>query len=433
MGLFPMKMAILLLIVGMLSGAEITAAADPARPTTIVFLTWKPSQPEGWKRLLREFHDQNPRIHVKTQVAPHSSTQYHAIITQRLKNRDASVDVFFMDVVWPPEFGNAGWVLDLTPWFPVERQEKFLRGPLTANKWRGKLYGIPCYLGAGLFYYRKDLLQKYGFVPPRTWGEMLEVGKAILKGEGDPGLYIYSGQFKQYEGLVCDMLEFLWSNGGAVMNPGTGQVVLGERPALQAVAFVRDRIIGKAAPTGAVNYEEPESLGLFIQGKAVFHRNWPYAWAVANNPEKSKIAGRVGVTDLPAFRGHHSASTLGGWQFGINRYSRHPEEAWKFIRFMSSARSQKILALQSGLAPTRRSVYEDPEIQERMPHLKAFLPAFEKARPRPLSPVYPMISQELQRYFSRAIVEKDAPLRKMAKAASARIERLVKLSTMVGK
>jgi multiple sugar transport system substrate-binding protein len=94
---------------------------------------------------------------------------------------------------------------------------------------------------------------------------------------------------------------------------------------------------------------------------------------------------------------------------------------------MTSKESQKILALESGLAPTRRSVYEDPLIQQKVPHLKAFLPAFETARPRPLSPVYPMISQELQRFFSRAIGEDRSDVPATAKASSVRIKRLVKL------
>ena len=423
-------LAMLALVAGVSPRGSISGADEPI---TLVFLTWKSSGSGGWNRLLKEFHEKNPRIRIKTQVAPHSSTQYHAIITQRLKNQDPSVDVFLMDVVWPPEFGNAGWAMDLTSRFPPREQAKFIEGPIRANTWQGRIYGIPCYLGAGLFYYRKDLLDKYHFDVPRTWGEMLTQGEAIIKGENDPELYAYSGQFKQYEGLVCDMLEFLWSNGGAVIDRKNDRVVLDKNAAIGAVAFVRDKIIGKAAPRGAVNYEEPESLGLFVQGKAIFHRNWPYAWAIANDPRKSRIAGRIGVAALPAFRGHHSASALGGWQFGINRYSRHPEEAWRFIHFMSSFRSQKILALEAGLAPTRKNVYQDPEIQERMPHLKAFLPAFKEARPRPLSPVYPMISQELQRFFSRAIVEKDSDLPEMATATSARIEKLLQLASMIKK
>lgn len=407
--------------------------SEAGTPTSIVFLTWKPNQPQVWDHLLRTFQRENPDIEVKVQIGPHSSTEYHAILAQRLKNKDASVDVFFMDVIWPPEFASAGWIADLTSRFPGQEQSKFLPGPIAANTWKGKIYGVPCFLGAGLLYYRKDLLKKYGFSPPQSWEEMLAQGRRILQGEGTPGLYIYSGQFKQYEGLVCDMLEFIWSHGGAVIDRKTGRVVLAEPPAVKAVAFVRDRIIGKAAPIGALNYEEPESLDLFIQGKAVFHRNWPYAWAIANDPSRSRIAGKVGVSPLPSFPGFKSASTLGGWQFGINRYSKHPEEAWRLIRFLTSRRAQKILALEAGLAPTRLSVYQDPDIKTKMPHLSAFLPAFEHARPRPLSPLYPMISQELQRFFSKAIINRSSDIPRLARATSRKIRQLLNLEAMIEK
>lgn len=423
--------AITILVLGSFSLVGGFASAD--EPTNIVFLSWKASQPQVWKGLIRKFHRENPDVRVKLQVGPHSSTEYHAIVTQRFKNKDASVDVFFMDVIWPPEFANAGWVLDLTPSFTRQQQAEFLPGPIAANTYRDRIYGVPCYLAAGLFYYRNDLLRKYDLEPPRTWSKMLSQGKAILKGENDPGLYIYSGQFKQYEGLVCDMMEFIWSNGGAVIDSQTGKPTLAEAPFVDAVLFVRDKIIGKAAPRGVINYEEPESLDLFIQGKAIFHRNWPYAWSIADNPRKSRIAGKVGVGSLPAFSGHTPASALGGWQFGINRWSRHHQEAWRFIQFMTSHQSQKTLALGAGLAPTRMSVYQDPEVQEGMPHLKAFLPAFERARPRPPSPVYPMISQELQRFFSRAIVERKSDVPALAKAASKRIQRFLKLGAMIQK
>ncbi len=401
--------------------------------TTLVFLTWKPNQPAVWNGLLERFHRENPQIQVKRQVGPHSSTQYHAIATQRLKNRDSSMDVFFMDVTWPPGFAQAGWVAELGSWFSRAERREFLSGPVSANTYLGGIYGVPCYLGAGLFYYRKDLLQQHGFAPPRHWDEMIHHGQALLKDQGDPDLQIYSAQFKQYEGLVCNMLEFIWSNGGRVWDGQGGTSCLSKPATIEALAFVRDRIIGKAAPQGAVNYEEPESLDLFVQGKALFHRNWPYAWAVMNNPKKSRIAGKAGVGPLPAFPGHQSASTLGGWQFGMSRWSTHQEEAWRFIEFMTSHRSQKFLALEAGLAPTRTSVYTDPEVQEKMPHLSAFLPAFKKARPRPLTPLYPMVSQVLQRFFSRAIVERSSRLSELAQVASEKMDKLLELGARIQK
>ena len=228
------------------------------------------------------------------------------------------------------------------------------------------------------------------------------------------------------------MLELIWSNGGDILDPETGLVLLGERQVVEAVAFARDRIIGTAAPRGVVNYAEPESLAVFVQGKAVFHRNWPYAWPILNDPQKSTVAGKVGVGRLPAFEGHPSASTLGGWQFGMSRWSRNPDEAWRFIRFMTSFEAQTVLALEAGLAPTRKAVYSHPQVQEKMPHLVSFLPAFEKARPRPSSPLYPMMSAELQRFFSHAIVRPDSDILELARKSIPRIERIVRLGAGIG-
>ncbi|UCG11882.1 MAG: ABC transporter substrate-binding protein, partial [Deltaproteobacteria bacterium] len=399
--------------------------------TTLTFLTWKPGIPGVWERLIRRFEAENQDIRVQRQVGPQSSTQFHAIVSQRLKNRDPSVDVFFMDVIWSPEFASAGWVLDLSPWFPATERKRFLTGPIAANTYRAGIYAIPSFLDAGLLYYRTDLLKKYGYDPPRTWNFMLSQGKKIIEGEQDPTLHIYSAQFKQYEGLVCNMMEFIWSNGGAVLEHSTGKVRLTRPPALEAVAFVRDRIIGKAAPRGVLSYEEPESLALFIQGKAIFHRNWPYAWTVANDPDRSKVAGKVGVVSLPAFQGHSPAPALGGWQFGINRWSRHPDAARRFVQFMTSYQAQKTLALEAGRAPTRRAIYQDPEVRFRAPHFVSFLPAFEKARPRPLTPLYPYISQELQRFFSRAISDPTSNIYSLAREVAVRIEGINRLGTAI--
>ncbi len=401
--------------------------SEAAVTEVITFLTWKPNQPEVWEELIDDFHSRNPDIRVKTQVGPHSSTEYHAIVTQRLKNRDTSVDVFFMDVIWPAEFASAGWALDLSSFFDIHERKVFLKGPIDANTYKGGIYGVPCYVASGLLFYRRDLLEKYCLKPPETWDEMLAQGRKILAGENDPGIRIYSGQFKQYEGLVCNMLEFVWSNGGEILNSASGHVNLTDNKVVDAVAFVRDRIIGSAAPLGVINYEEPESLDIFLQGKVIFHRNWPYAWAVSNNPQRSALSGKVGVGPLPAFKGNRTASTLGGWQFGISRWSNKKESAITFVRFMTSYDSQKKLALEAGLAPARQDVYRDDEVRQKMPHLADFLPAFQNARPRPVSPVYPMISQELQRFFSRGIVDPEADIHELAIRSAGSIKRFLRL------
>lgn len=402
---------------------------------TVYFVTWKPNIPEAWEEILDLFKSEHPDIQLVREIGPHSSTAFHDLLTQKLKNKSKDVDVFLMDVIWPPEFGAAGWAMPLDDLFPAAERKKFMDGTILANTFGGKIYGVPLFIDSGILYYRKDLLDKYGFKPPLTWQGMVDKADIIVSKEAEQGreIYGFSGQFKQYEGLVCDMQEYILSNSGMILDPDTGKSGLADPPAIEAVEFVRDKIIGKAAPVGVLTYQEPESLDVFIQGKAVFHRNWPYAWEKSNNPERSKIAGKVGIATLPHFKGSTSYSTLGGWQVGISSYTKNKDAAWEFVKFLSSERVQKILALKAGRAPTRKVLYEDAEILKSYPHFSDMKNVFLTAYPRPRTPLYPAVSNVLQRYFSKAISSSSINLKEEARRASDEIEKLIAMEKSVNK
>ncbi len=417
---------VVLTVVLLAAGCE--RGVDDGR-VTLRFVTWKPNIPEVWDEIYRSFEAENPDIRLVREIGPHSSTAFHDLLTQKLKNRSKDVDVFLMDVIWPSEFAAAGWAMPLDDLFPPSEQAGFLRGTIMANTYRGKIYGVPLFIDSGMLFYRKDLLQRYGFSPPETWQEMVRQAEVIVGGEKGRGVEIYgfSGQFKQYEGLVCDMMEYILSNGGTLLDHAAGRCGLAEGPSVEAVRFVRDEIIGRIAPRGVLTYQEPESLDLFIQGKAVFHRNWPYAWRVSNDPSKSKIAGKVGISRLPHFPGGRSYSTLGGWQVGISSFSGKKETAWRFVSFLTSERIQKLIALRAGKAPTRTALYEDREILKANPQFSEMKDVFLTAYPRPTTPLYPALSNVLQRYFSKVISDPGSEIEREAGAACEEIERILAL------
>lgn len=401
-------------------------AASPLHAADIRFVTWRDTQ--GFlERLIAEFEAQNPDLKIVRDVGPHSSTEFHDLLAQKFRNRDRGMDVFFMDVIWPAEFASAGWALPLDRFFPREAQKPFLPAAVRANTYGGAIYGVPLFVDAGLLYYRKDLLQKYKFSPPRTWPELVEQAKTIVAGEKDAGLTGFSGQFKQYEGLVCDMMEYILSNNGALWDEARLSGTLRSARAEDAVRFVRDRIIGEISHRGVLAYQEPESLALFSEGRAVFHRNWPYAWAETNDANKSKIAGRVGMTPLPAFPGGASAAALGGWQLGISRYSRQPELAWRFVEFMTRAETQKRIALWTGRGMAREAVYRDAEVLEKYPQFRTQLEISTRAAPRPTTPVYVPLSNIMQRYFSAAISARDSDIDGLARHADREMDRVLDL------
>lgn len=401
------------------------ASAIHASAQTLHFVTWKPEAAEVWDQAIHAFEQANPGVKVVREIAPQSSTQIHDLLVQKFKNRDPRLDVFFMDTVWPAEFASAGWALPLDRYFTQSEQQKFLPAPIAANRYRKQIFGVPVFIDTGLLYYRKDLLEKHGIAPPRTWMELVEAAKTILAREHDRQLLGFSGQFKQYEGLICNMIEYIVSNGGALWDEKRQISAIDQPAALEAVRFVRDHIIGEISGRGVLAYEEPESLALFTQGRAIFHRNWPYAWAVANDPVGSKIAGRVGMSPLPGFAPGSGVAALGGWHLGVSRYSRNPDLAWRFVAFMTGADVQKRIARATGRAPTRVELYDDNEIAAKIPQLKSLLASFKRAVPRPTTPVYVPLSNTLQRYFSSVLALRDTDLKEQADLAARDMNRLL--------
>ena len=400
---------------------------EAAAQTQLRFVTWRSEAAAVWDRLIADFEASHPAIKVVREIGPHSSTEFHDLVTQKLRNRDPEMDVFFMDVIWPGEFAAAGWALPLDEFFSAAQQKVFLTAPIEANRYHGRIYGVPLFVDAGMLYFRKDLLAKYSLAPPRTWPELVDQAKLVLAQERDPYLTGYSAQFKQYEGLVCNMMEFIMSNGAALWDEQRLKSTLRSGQATQAVRFVRDQIIRTISHRGVLAYQEPESLALFTQGKALFHRNWPYAWEVANDPQRSKVAGQVGVMPLPSFPGHKSVAALGGWQLGISRFSRHPRLAWQFVDHMTSRAAQKQIALATGRGPARADLYRDAEVLAKHPHFSARYETFVLAEPRPRTPVYLPLSNIMQRYFSSAIAIADSNIDQLARVATRDMDRVLDL------
>ncbi|MDH5769486.1 MAG: ABC transporter substrate-binding protein, partial [Nitrospirota bacterium] len=338
--------------------------------------------PELFRQIIDRFEIENPGIKVKDEVLPASTDEQHQFYVLNLEGKSPEFDVLSMDVIWVPEFARARWIKDLSHLLTDVERSDFFPGPMQAVTYRGRVYAVPWYIDAGVLYYRKDLLRKYGFPPPKIWQELVTIAQSIIMRE--PDMYGFIWQGKQYEGLVCNVLEYFWSNGGDILEEE--KLVLNSSENISALQFMRDLIVKyRVTPPLVITAIEEPTRHIFGNGKAVFMRNWPYALNIFER-EGSAIKGKVGVSALPSFPGKESASTLGGWQLGINNNSRHPEEAERLIRFLTSPEVQKALALTVGYKPSRKSLYFDKDLIRVQPFLIQLHDIFMKVRSRPVTP-----------------------------------------------
>lgn len=334
---------------------------------------------------------------------PSSSTEVHQALVQQLARRNGTPDVFTQDVIWIAEFASAGWALPLDQYFGSSVQSQYFPGLIAACTYRGKLTALPWHVDSGMLYYRKDLLSQAGAQVPTTWQEMTDTAQKIQKAGGAKFGYLWQG--KQAEVLVCDMVEVVASAGGAILGPDSKTVLVAEPPAVKAVRFLYDTInTSKISPHDVLSWDEEPSRGPFTSGEAVFLRNWSYVYKIAQDPASSSVVDKVGVAPLPHFPGGKSSACLGGYQYGVNAHTQNREAAIDFITWMSSPQTQLRFATGLGLAPTRPSVFDQPELIAKQPFMHQLRDVFVGATPRPVTPKYPQVTLALQSAVSRALV-----------------------------
>lgn len=337
----------------------------------------------GVADLWNERHPNGPMVRVV--ALPSSADEQRQLMAIELNAGLEEFDILSLDVVWTGEFAESGWIVDLEE---IRRgiEAVTLPAPFRSATWNGKLWAAPFNSGAGILYYRTDIVP----TPPTTWEELVKVG--IAEAAKRPGMVPFAGQGAQYEGLVVNFLEYFWSaGGGEVLDAAGREVRFEEAPARQAIEFMQKSFVGRFYPTAFPTMTEGEALDLFLTGKAVFMRNWPYAHAEVK--DKSRFRDSMGIAALPAFAGHTSVSALGGQNLAVSRFSDSMDAAKEFVRFTSTAPEVQRLIGSHGSAPTMASAYKDLADDPLMKLLAEVLP---HAKPRPPAPNWAAISDEVQ-------------------------------------
>ena len=374
-------------------------------PVELTF-SFFPDRTGSVQELIDRFNGQKEgQVQVTYREMPADSGQHFDQLRTEFQAGSGDIDVVGGDVIWPAQFAANGWILDLSDRFPEGERDQFLPAPIEANTYQGRIYGVPWYTDAGMLYYRSDLLEESGFSePPRTYDELKDIARRVQQDSGTENGFVFQGA--NYEGGVVNALEYIWNSGGEVLDPSDPTRVTIDSPeAIRGLQIERSMIEDGISSEGVTQYKEQESATTFLNGDAVFMRNVPRMYALASDPNESRIdPQQIGVAALPvAEEGNRSYSNLGGWNFFINAASENQDAAWEFIRFMSAPEQQKYRAIEGSVIPTRQELLEDQEIQDTVPVIALGSDAIQNTRPRPVSPYYSDMSLRMAEQFNSSL------------------------------
>jgi multiple sugar transport system substrate-binding protein len=323
---------------------------------------------------------------------PASADQQRAQFIQRQQAKSGQCDVFSSDVIWTAEFSSQHWLYDLTPYIQ-SRQSNFIAAPLQTVHYGGKYWGVPETSDAAFLFYRKDKTK----TPPTTWQQVYQQAKPT-------GGIVYQGA--PYEGLTCDFLELAFAAGGQVISPDGKKSLINSPQNVKALTLMVDGIKSGAAPQAVTTYMEPETDQAFGSGRYGFMRNWTYAYAADNT---GSIKGKYAVLPLPSFEGAGRASILGGHNSVISVYSKNPGLALKLADYFATPEFQIKALAKYSQAAVLPSVYSDSTVKKAVPYAAQLLQALNQAKARPVSPVYPQISQAIYKNVNDALAGRVSP------------------------
>jgi len=345
---------------------------------------------QGWKATLTEF--------------PASADQQRSQFIQRQQAKSDDCDVFSSDVIWTAEFASQKWLYDLSPYVQAQKS-KYIGAPLETVHYADKYWGVPETSDAAFIYYRTD---KGAGSPPSTWQQ-------VYADAAKQGGLVYQGA--PYEGLTCDFLELAFAAGGTVLNDGGNKSTINSPQNIKALQLMVDGIKNGSAPKAVTTYMEPETDQAWTSGRYAYMRNWTYAYA-ADNKSPSKVKGKYKVAPLPSFEGGGKAGILGGHNSVISAYTKNPGLALKFADFYASPEFQKIALLKYSQAAVIPSVYSEADVKKAVPYAAELLQALSQAKARPVSAVYPQISQAIYKNVNDALAGRSSPADALKKADS---------------
>jgi multiple sugar transport system substrate-binding protein len=386
-------------------GAASAPAVDFTKQGDVEFWTGKDNTGYVPKQV-KAFNDSHPNGKVILHELPDEADQQRQQMVQNTQIKNPAMGILNVDVVWTAEFAAKGYIVELPrDQFPTDQ---FLPATVDSATYFEKLYGYPWTSNGGLLFYRKDLLDKYSLQPPTTFDEMKAACDKIRGGENDSKLECFAGQYNKYEGLTVNFDEAVHGAGGVIVGED-GKPNVATPEATAGLQTLTDWFKDGYIPKGAITWTEEEGRQAFQNGTLIFHRNWPYVYALAAQTDgSSKIVGKYDVAPLPGISGA-GVSSLGGANLGIATNAENKGTAADFIKFMASPESQKANTLATSNAPGLTSLYSDPEITKEYPFYPVLLKSIEGAKPRPKAVEYGDVTLAIQDAAYSALQGQAAP------------------------
>lgn len=362
------------------------------------------------------------------------------------------IDVISPDSMWLSRYAEAGWLEPLNERIEEDNDEfqieDFIPSSLhSLSQWGGEFYTVPvATYGTGVLY-RPSVFEELGIEEPPsepsddwTWDRYMEVleeidgetvdgteyhGTVVLGSGPEPITHMYS-QIPASKGAT-------WFEAFPDAEEWDFTPTFDSETSVESLQYYKD--LYELSPAEAINYVWFDAGTRFGAGDISMMYHWtPYAYLVQRTDymgtNESEIIDDYALAALPQEPGEEQVINIGGYSLGIAENSERQEAAWEFVKWVSSAETQKDMALldmRQFADFSRASLYEDEELIEAYPFLPAQYEVIAQGDGKTVRPPtmnYATLEQSIGNSLNSMLVN-DTPADEVAQTINSDLEQIL--------
>ena len=362
----------LVLVLIMLCCACAPALAE-TQAKTITFLTVGDPYVGAIKALLPEFEE---KYGIKVVIDSVPYLDLHAKALLELAGDTGSYDLISVDMPWIGEFAEGGHLMDLSELVKRDAEEvdveNFLPGAWAGLAvWDDQIIGLPLAPYYMYMHYRTDVFEKLGLEVPVVKDDFVKAVEAMY----DPSNNFYglAVALKRGPSIVHDWCAYFNGFGGKTFVAAPNNYASGVNSEAGVMVTQMFKDLQSNLPDGVLQYENADRWNAFMHGSAgmvaVFNANSP----MFDSAEDTKVAGKVGYFPMPKLSADAAASLpFAGFTLSINKDSKNVEEAWMFMKWLTSAECDEKWVDVPGTpgVPLRISTVTNETLVAKYPYFK---------------------------------------------------------------
>ena len=286
--------------------------------------------------------------------------------------KEKNLDLFDVDIVYPGRFQD--YTSDLNTFPELSYLRSWLDQDLIeaySSSDGKRLLAFPWFKEHGILLWRKDLLAKYNYDENEplkddfTWDRMEAIAKDIINKESkvEEG---YAWQGNHYEGLTCNVMEWLASDGITSRIIDGDKITLDIDESIPSFDRVRRWLSSSMTRSDILSANEITVKKKFEAGEVVFARLWSGMYdGVVKTIGATNPTWKIGVSFLPSGGGGGGmkAATLGGWGITMSKFDGtnlcREQNSLQALKWMVNMSAQKYFYEQFQRGPTFNRTFID--------------------------------------------------------------------------